>query len=273
MSPHLSTFALDALALDALAPPEREAAEAHLAACERCRADRDAGAAARAHFTVVVLPRTVPRPRRRWAWFGVPALAAAVILCVVMWHAPAATESPVLGVKGGPALQIFVAHEDSVFALQDGETLAAGDRLRFVAEPNGARYLLVASIDGAPAPAAAPRRALPATIAKAVGKMMAATCDIGSAAKSFGKHHEIRVAGKTGTLARTEPFYMEHSWFVGYAPYEKPEIVVSVLLGNAEDWHLHGHEAARRMIDQALHASSREKDRATKTALAKHEQW
>jgi hypothetical protein len=45
---------------------------------------------------------------------------------------------------------------------------------------------------------------------------------------------------------------MENSWFVGYAPAEKPQIIVSVLLGNPENWHLRGHEAARRMIDLAL---------------------
>ena len=67
-------------------------------------------------------------------------------------------------------------------------------------------------------------------VARAVGKMMVATCDFGSAAKSF-RHHKIEVAGKTGTLATTTPFYMEHSWFVGYAPADQPQIVVSVLLG------------------------------------------
>jgi cell division protein FtsI/penicillin-binding protein 2 len=82
--------------------------------------------------------------------------------------------------------------------------------------------------------------------------MMVATCDIGSAARSFGKHRKTTVAGKTGTLATNEPFYMEHSWFVGYAPAEKPEIVVAVVLGNPENWHLRGHEAARRLIDRAL---------------------
>ena len=36
---------------------------------------------------------------------------------------------------------------------------------------------------------------------------------------------------------------MEHSWFVGFAPADKPEIVVAVLFGNPESWHLRGHEA------------------------------
>jgi peptidoglycan glycosyltransferase len=111
---------------------------------------------------------------------------------------------------------------------------------------------LVASIDGVALPSVARRRAIPIEVARAVGRMMLATCEFGSAARSFGKHQAIRVAGKTGTLTRTEPFYMEHSWFVGYAPAEQPQIIVSVVLGNPENWHLRGHEAARRLIDRAI---------------------
>jgi cell division protein FtsI/penicillin-binding protein 2 len=130
---------------------------------------------------------------------------------------------------------------------------------------------IIASIDGVAQPAPAPRRAVTAEIAKAVGKMMMATCEFGSAARSFGKHQPIRVAGKTGTLTRTEPFYMEHSWFVGYAPVEQPQIIVSVVLGNPENWHLRGHEAARRMIDRALlrPATGHDKDRDGKMTSTK----
>ncbi|HTR49176.1 MAG TPA: penicillin-binding transpeptidase domain-containing protein, partial [Kofleriaceae bacterium] len=90
-------------------------------------------------------------------------------------------------------------------------------------------------------------RVLPDAVARAVARMMVGTCRDGSAAKSFGRH-ATAVAGKTGTLARTEPFYMEHSWFVGYAPADHPQIVVSVLLGNPEDWQLRGQEAARALV-------------------------
>jgi cell division protein FtsI/penicillin-binding protein 2 len=96
------------------------------------------------------------------------------------------------------------------------------------------------------------RTLLPADVAKAVRRMMVGTCEFGSAAKSFGKHRSYSVAGKTGTLVTSEPFYMENSWFVGFAPVDKPEIIVSVLLGNPENWHLRGHEAARKLIDRAI---------------------
>jgi cell division protein FtsI/penicillin-binding protein 2 len=111
---------------------------------------------------------------------------------------------------------------------------------------------LVASIEGAPVPAAKPRRAIAEATARTVARMMAGTCDDGSAARVFGKHRSLRVAGKTGTLSQSKPTFIEHSWFVGFAPADKPELVVSVLIGNSESWHLRGHEVAKRLIDQAL---------------------
>lgn len=122
---------------------------------------------------------------------------------------------------------------------------------------------LIAAIDGTPVPGAKKHRVVSKTVADQVGSMMVETCDSGSAARTFRKRKSFKVAGKTGTLAIKEPFFMEHSWFVGYAPAEAPEVVVSVLLGNPESWHIRGHEAAKRMIDQALrgHASSSAEDR------------
>lgn len=126
---------------------------------------------------------------------------------------------------------------------------------------------LIASIDGIALPTPAPKRVMTAEAASEVARMMVGTCDSGSAAKSFrGRRSQVKVAGKTGTLTSTSPFYMEHSWFVGFAPADKPEVIVSVLFGNPENWHLRGHEAARRLIDRALKApaTSREKDRTAR---------
>jgi cell division protein FtsI/penicillin-binding protein 2 len=119
---------------------------------------------------------------------------------------------------------------------------------------------VIASIDGVDAkPQSGKHRIVPVDVAHEVQKMMIATCDIGSASRSF-RHHSIKVAGKTGTLTRTDPFYMEHSWFVGYAPIDNPQIVVAVVLGNPENWHLRGQEAARRLIDKALAPSPKDTD-------------
>jgi len=111
----------------------------------------------------------------------------------------------------------------------------------------------------------APTRVVTAEVAAQVAKMMVGTCDGGSARKSFGRS-PTKVAGKTGTLTKKEPIYLEHSWFVGFAPAEAPSIIVSVVLGNPENWHLRGQEAARRLIDTAI---AREKDRTAKATRSK----
>jgi cell division protein FtsI/penicillin-binding protein 2 len=111
---------------------------------------------------------------------------------------------------------------------------------------------LIAEIDGKPVPAPKGHRVITKDVAEKVASMMVETCASGSAARTFRRNKKVTVAGKTGTLSVNKPFYMEHSWFVGFAPAESPEVVVSVLLGNPESWWLRGHEAAKRMIDRAM---------------------
>ncbi len=111
---------------------------------------------------------------------------------------------------------------------------------------------LIESIDGKPYAAPKAHRVITKDVAERVGKMMALTCESGSASRTFRRHKKVTVAGKTGTLAIDKPFFMEHSWFVGFAPADAPTVVVSVLLGNPESWYLRGHEAAKRMIDRAI---------------------
>src|SRR5262249_5733719 len=118
---------------------------------------------------------------------------------------------------------------------------------------------LIASVDGQAVPTVSPRRVLPVETAREVAKMMVGTCKSGSAAKSFRRSGDWEVAGKTGTLSVDQPYYMEHSWFVGFAPADKPRVIVSVLLGNPEKWHIKGHEAAKRLIDRALRETKKAK--------------
>lgn len=94
-----------------------------------------------------------------------------------------------------------------------------------------------------------------ARVAAEVAAMMTETCKEGSAARAFTGREKIRdvaVAGKTGTLSETEPFYTQYSWFVGYAPADKPTLTISVLLGNAELWYLKAHTAARTVLASGL---------------------
>jgi cell division protein FtsI/penicillin-binding protein 2 len=106
----------------------------------------------------------------------------------------------------------------------------------------------------------AAQRVLAEKAADAVGEMMVQTCDSGSGAKAFrgkdGLARSIKVAGKTGTLSRKPApdweFELEYSWFVGYAPADKPRFSVAVVLGNTDLWWLKSHTAARMLLREAL---------------------
>jgi hypothetical protein len=164
---HLSAFVLDQLELGSLSAEARAEAEAHLADCAQCRGEREAAAALRRRFEEHVYPRTVARVtearrRRWWHWTPIllaPALAAAALL--LFMRPP---REPELSYKGGPSLTVYARHRDRVFVVKDGQTLQPGDELRFVVVAPGARYVLIASIDGAGQasvyyPFAAPRSA------------------------------------------------------------------------------------------------------------------
>jgi peptidoglycan glycosyltransferase len=131
-------------------------------------------------------------------------------------------------------------------------TIAAGGNVvtpRLIAEivDGDARY---------PVTAPAPRRALSREVARKVTRMMVETCDSGSAARAFRGRGKLgakgMVAGKTGTLSTWEPHYLQYSWFVGFAPADEPTVSISVLLGNAELWHLKAHTAARMVLESAI---------------------
>ena len=106
--------------------------------------------------------------------------------------------------------------------------------------------------------AAAPQRALPTRVAGEIGRMMVQTTESGTAYRAFhdrrgrGALKNIKVAGKTGSLDRDQPSYIGYSWFVGYAPSDKPEVIVSVVFGNPAAWWLKAHTAARMMLEVAL---------------------
>lgn len=154
---HITTFALDALALGALAPDDEAKARDHLEICATCRQDYELDDDHRDHFVRHVLPKRSARPRRRplWEWAVAASLGAAVVLAIAWLHGgvdhpQAVDDSPVvLASKGGASWQVFASRGDDVFQVHDGDRLREGDRIRFAVIPNGARYVLIASIDGA----------------------------------------------------------------------------------------------------------------------------
>jgi penicillin-binding protein 2 len=72
---------------------------------------------------------------------------------------------------------------------------------------------------------------------------------------SLKEEYGIQVAGKTGTaqvvsLDNASKEHGDHAWFVGYAPAEKPEIVVAALIENGG----HGGAVAAPVVKKVLQA-------------------
>jgi hypothetical protein len=150
MTEHMSSFDLDAAALDGASAAQR----AHLASCAACRARADEDHGFRAELSPEVMERTLAvwRRRRRVAvvrW-AVPLVmaAAAFVLLVRPGETPEVVE-PDLAVKGTrPGLAIYALRDGHVFQVGDGDVLAPGDEIRFAVTPAGSRYVLIGSIDG-----------------------------------------------------------------------------------------------------------------------------
>ena len=96
-------------------------------------------------------------------------------------------------------------------------------------------------------------RAIKPWSAQKLTRMMELTVHGGTSLGAFSDESgrsllgELRVAGKTGTLHRPHDGSTT-SWFVGFAPSRSPEIVVSVMLLNADVWRSKANEIARDMM-------------------------
>ena len=91
-------------------------------------------------------------------------------------------------------------------------------------------------------PAAAQPRSLGLTPAQLDGlrRALIAVVERGTAAAS--RHADLAVAGKTGTAQN--PHGKDHGWFIGFAPAEKPELIVGGIMEFAE----HGTTVAPYVI-------------------------
>ena len=86
---------------------------------------------------------------RRFFTSRTPLYAALAVAIPILLFVLVRPPEPEHGIKGGPALQVVVKHGERVSQLKPGETLAAGDQLRFVVEPGKSKFLLIMSVDGA----------------------------------------------------------------------------------------------------------------------------
>ena len=97
------------------------------------------------------------------------------------------------------------------------------------------------------------RRVMRRKSAQELNKMMVATTRQGSGRRGFFSRRgrpflpNISVAGKTGSLARSDP-YLEYSWFVGFAPADAPKVAFAALLGNPPRWRIKASTAARMLL-------------------------
>jgi cell division protein FtsI/penicillin-binding protein 2 len=114
--------------------------------------------------------------------------------------------------------------------------------------------------DGRPIaqPVASPRHVVDAAAAREVGRMMELTTRIGTAKGTFRDKRgrrllPVEVAGKTGTLsAETDRGYVGYSWFVGYAPAERPTIAFAVVLGNNPIWRIKATYVGRHIVSNYI---------------------
>ena len=118
--------------------------------------------------------------------------------------------------------------------------------------------------DGRPLaqPIATPRHVVDAAAAREVGRMMELTTRIGTAKGTFRDKRgrrllPVEVAGKTGTLsAETDRGYVGYSWFVGYAPAERPTIAFAVVLGNNPNWRIKATYVGRHIVSEYVAAKA-----------------
>jgi cell division protein FtsI/penicillin-binding protein 2 len=81
--------------------------------------------------------------------------------------------------------------------------------------------------------------------------MMRETVTRGTAQKAFARPPRelrgVKVAGKTGSLNEQRPF-RDHTWFVGYAPAENPQVVVASVVVNGPLWRVRAPWVAREAL-------------------------
>jgi len=120
------------------------------------------------------------------------------------------------------------------------------------------------------------RRVIDPAVAEQVGEMMELTTSMGTARRGFHdrKGHPylpVEVAGKTGTLfyrgrpqdpalpsmvGMSEDERLMYSWFIGFAPVDKPKIAFAILVGNPISWRIKAHTLARFLVADYLAAKA-----------------
>lgn len=166
---HLSSETIDLLLLSALSAPEANDAKHHIDSCDACRTRWRELNEDKARFEQFVFARTLPKVEARVAaargsFFDrfklklvIPALAVAGAAAAVVITTGPGTQTEddsYVGMKGAvasaPSFEVFaVRGAGNSFPVKNDTVLHPTDRIRFVVSPAGAKYLMVASTDGA----------------------------------------------------------------------------------------------------------------------------
>jgi hypothetical protein len=164
---HLSSEDIDLLMLQALSTNEEKAAHDHLGACTQCKQRWDELNEDKKRFEQYVLPRTLSKVEERvkgesgagfFAFLNLPrwvpaALSAALIIgvttTITIKRIGGPPEENYIGIKGGPGLEVIALRGSSQFPVKPGAALQPKDKVRFVVNPAGSKFVLIASRDGA----------------------------------------------------------------------------------------------------------------------------
>lgn len=113
------------------------------------------------------------------------------------------------------------------------------------------------------------RQVVGAETARTVARMMERTASHGTARSAFFDPQglaflpNIRVAGKTGTLD-AERGSLTYTWFVGFAPADRPTIAIATLVVNRPEWRIKASYLAREGLRYHLVERPRREARATR---------
>jgi penicillin-binding protein A len=137
----------------------------------------------------------------------------------------------------------------------NGQLSPLGALFAMTAVANEGERLRLSLLDhGGPTPRVSAGRAISVASARSLARMLEVTTRRGTAAKAF-RHPDgapylpgISVAAKTGTLIGGGRHRM-YSWFAAYAPSNKPEIAVTVMLGNDLRWHTKANVIGRELLE------------------------
>lgn len=103
------------------------------------------------------------------------------------------------------------------------------------------------------------RQVVSRSTASELNRMMRLTVSSGTSRRAFRDPEGrpflpgITVAGKTGTLASERP-YRGYTWWVGFAPAERPTIAVATVVVNTPEWRIKAGHAAVEALGTYLRA-------------------